>query len=50
MFLLVNATALSFSLYVFYAPWWGGKSRREWLKVYLIQRVPLSSYSSAPNS
>ncbi len=40
LFLLLNAIALFMSLYVFYAPWWQGKSRGEWLKVYLSRRIP----------
>jgi hypothetical protein len=38
--LFLNAYALGISLYVFYAPWWKGMSRREWLKDYLTRRVP----------
>jgi hypothetical protein len=40
LFLFLNANALVMSLYAFYAPWWNGKSRREWLKDYLTRRVP----------
>ncbi len=34
-FIVINGIALSWSLYVFYAPWWKGKSRWEWFKAYL---------------
>lgn len=32
VFFFLNANALLVSLYLFYAPWWGGKTRREVLK------------------
>ena len=40
LFLFLNAIALFMSIYVFYAPWWQGKSRGEWLKIYLSRRIP----------
>src|SRR5262249_9490779 len=40
VFVILNGLALILCLHIFYGPWWEGKSRGEWLKAHLRQRVP----------